>query len=75
MEAKKLKFILKRAGLKYWQFAHLIGKSTPTIQRWMSENQYIGEIYTPILEKELTPKIFEKLEKDWEEYKKTRSWR
>ena len=75
MESKKIKFILKRAGLRYWEFAELIGKSTPTVQRWISENQNIGEIYVLDLEKKLTSKIFAKLEVEWEEYKKERRWR
>lgn len=75
MESKKLKFILKKAGLRYWEYAELIGKSTVTVQRWISLGKNIGEIYTPVLEKKLTPKIFEKLEKDWEEYRTSHKWR
>ena len=75
MEARKLKFILKKAGLRYHEFADKIGKSTPTVQRWISEDQNIGEIYALDLEKMLTSKIYAKLELEWEEYKKERRWR
>ena len=74
MDGQQLAFFLKRAGIRYGQFGEAIGKSRPTIQRWVSGNEHIGEIYALILEKTLTPKIYAKLEQEWEVYQKEYHW-
>ncbi len=79
MNGKKLRFILKKAGLKYKQFAEIAGKSVVTVQRWVSKNEDVGEIYILPLRTLLTNKVFKQIEKEWEEVlkdklKKEKEW-
>ncbi len=70
MKGQKLRFVLKRAGLKYKDFALMVRKSVVTVQRWVSENEDVGEIYTLQLRDLLTNKIFNKIEQEWDEKQK-----
>ncbi len=70
MKGKKLRFVLKKAGLKYKQFAEIAGKSVVTVQRWVSYNEDVGEIYILPLRTLLTNKVFNQIEKDWDEEQK-----
>lgn len=70
MKGHKLRFVLKKAGLKYKQFAEIAGKSVVTVQRWVSQNEDVGEIYILPLRTLLTNKIFNQIEKEWEEVQK-----
>jgi len=79
MKGHKLRFVLKKAGLKYKQFAEIAGKSVVTVQRWVSYNEDVGEIYILPLRTLLTNKIFNQIEKEWEEVlkeklKKEKEW-
>ena len=79
MKGHKLRFVLKKAGLKYKQFAEIAGKSVVTVQRWVSQNEDVGEIYIIPLRTLLTNKIFKQIEKEWEEFlkdklKKEKEW-
>ncbi len=79
MRGHKLRFVLKKAGLKYKQFAEIAGKSVVTVQRWVSQNEDVGEIYILPLRTLLTNKIFKQIEKEWEEFlkdklKKEKEW-
>ncbi|MBK9247174.1 MAG: hypothetical protein IPM69_03455 [Ignavibacteria bacterium] len=70
MKGHKLRFVLKKAGLKYKQFAEIAGKSVVTVQRWVSYNEDVGEIYILPLRTLLTNKVFNQIEKDWDEEQK-----
>ncbi|MBK9246547.1 MAG: hypothetical protein IPM69_00160 [Ignavibacteria bacterium] len=70
MKGQKLRFVLKKAGLKYKQFAEIAGKSVVTVQRWVSMNEDVGEIYILPLRNLLTNKIFNQIEKEWDEFQK-----
>ncbi len=79
MKGHKLRFVLKKAGLKYKQFAEMSGKSVVTVQRWVSQNEDVGEIYILPLRTLLTNKIFNQIEREWEEvlkekHKKEKEW-
>lgn len=67
MNGQELRYFLKRSGIAYADFAGQIGKSTGTIQRWVSDNCRIGEIYVGVLRFIITPRAFVKIEKEYEE--------
>ena len=65
MKGKELKFTLLRLGFSYKQFGELIGKSKDSVQRWISYDQIIGEIYLIPLRKIFSKHVFKKIEADW----------
>jgi hypothetical protein len=65
MKGKELKFTLLRLGLSYKQFGELNGKSADSVQRWISYDQIIGEIYLIPLRKIFSKHVFKKIEEDW----------
>ncbi len=73
MDGNKLRFILKKSGIKYKQFALLIGKSVVSVQRWVSMNENVGEIYTMPLRRVLSNKVYNQIEKEWVKFQQAES--
>lgn len=67
MKGQELRFVLLRIGLKYSEYSTIIGKSESTIQRWISYDAIIGERYLIPLKTLISNKVFEKIEKEWQQ--------
>ncbi len=67
MHGQELRFVLLRIGLKYSEYSTIIGKSESTIQRWISYDAIVGERYLIPLKNLISNKVFEKIEKEWQQ--------
>lgn len=67
MNGRELRFFLQKSGVSYSKFAENVGKCQDTIQKWISHNRQVGQIYVVHLEKLLGRRNFDKIQAEWEE--------